>query len=318
MQFPDDVLRRCWFLAGPTACGKTATSLLLAERLGGEIVSLDSMAIYRGMDIGTAKPGLAERERIPHHVIDLINPDEEFSVADYVAAALASSRGILERGRIPIFVGGTGLYLRGVLRGVFEGPAADQGLRKQLEALEQADSGSLYRRLQAVDVPTAERLHPNDLRRIVRALEVFELTGEPLSAQQSQGPLPPGLRPRNVYWLAPPRDWLHDRINRRVDEMIQSGLVEEVRDLLAAEPPLGKTARQALGYKEIIDHLKGECSLLDAVETLKTRTRQFAKRQHTWFRNLEECRDVPITGGETAGEVADLVLEQPELPGSDE
>lgn len=310
MQFPTDILSRCWFLAGPTACGKTAVGLKLAEQLSAEIVSLDSMAIYRGMDIGTAKPDRREQARVPHHMLDVVAPQEEFSVADYATAAQVVCRNILKRGRIPLFVGGTGLYLRAVLRGVFEGPSADWELRKNLERLEtEHGAGTLHRRLEEVDPVTATRLHPHDLRRIIRALEVRELTGKPLSAQQQQGPLPVEHRPANVFWLSPPRDWLYERINERVRRMIDAGLVDEVRRLLELSPPLTGTARQALGYKEIIDHLEGRASLAAAVETLQTRTRQFAKRQHTWFRNLEECRAVEISGAESAGELATRVAQ---------
>ncbi len=310
MQFPSEILKRCWFLAGPTASGKSAAGLFLAEKLSAEIVSLDSMAIYRGMDIGTAKPDRHEQARVPHHLLDIIDPHEEFSVAEYLAAAQAVCSEIINRGHIPLFVGGTGLYLRAVLRGVFEGPPADWDLRREFERYEaQQGEGALYRRLEEVDPPTAERLHPNDQRRIVRALEVHALTGQPLSAQQQQGPLPVAQRPKNVFWLSPPRDWLYERINDRVRRMIDAGLIEEVHRLLERTPPLSGTARQALGYKEIIDHLEGRASLDEAIDTLQTRTRQCAKRQHTWFRNVEECRAVEITGSETAEEIAERLAQ---------
>jgi tRNA dimethylallyltransferase len=310
MQFSIEILNRCWFLAGPTACGKTAAGLLLAEQLSAEIISLDSMAIYRGMDIGTAKPDRSEQARVPHHMIDVVDPHEEFSVAEFVAAAHRICGDILNRGRIPLFVGGTGLYLRAVLRGVFEGPAADWELRKELEKFEKEQGrGALYRRLEQVDPTAAARLHPNDLRRTIRALEVRELTGKPLSAQQQQGALAAEQRPANVYWLSPPRDWLHDRINLRVERMIDAGLVEEVRGLLEMQPPMADTARQALGYKEIIEHLERRTTLPEAIETLQTRTRQFAKRQHTWFRNLEECHAVEINGAESAHELVKRITQ---------
>lgn len=313
MKLPTNILKNCWFLAGPTACGKSSTSLQLAERLRGEIVSLDSMAIFRGMDIGTAKPSREDRERIPHHLIDIVGPHEEFSVAAYVAAASTACEEILERGRVPLFVGGTGLYLRGVLRGVFEGPAADWELRRELEtAAREHGPEILHRRLRQVDPQTAARLHQNDVRRVIRALEVHQLTGKPLSAQQQQGPLASEQRPSNVFWLSPPRDWLYDRINRRVEFMIEQGLVNEVQELLDQQPPLGHTAGQALGYREIIEHLSGKLTLENAIETIQTRTRQFAKRQHTWFRNLEECRDVVMTGEESGGELAERILQTAE------
>ena len=305
MRIPGELLERCWFLAGPTACGKSAVALPLARRLNAEIISLDSMALYRGMDIGTAKPSSEQRADVPHHLIDIIEPHAEFSVAQYLHAAEAACRQIVARGRVPLFVGGTGLYLRAVLRGVFEGPPADQELRRRLEA-DAAVSGAaaLHRRLQQVDPAAAAVLHPNDARRVIRALEVYEVTGQPLSEQQRQPALPPDERPQRVYWLWPPRDWLYDRINGRVEQMFAAGLLDEVRRLLASDRPLSHTARQALGYKEAIDHLQGRQTLEQAIEQVKTRTRQFAKRQHTWFRNLAECRPIAMSGSETAEELA--------------
>jgi tRNA dimethylallyltransferase len=208
-------------------------------------------------------------------------------------------------------VGGTGLYLRGVLRGVFTGPAADWAIRRRLEAeAGEHPPGWLHERLRAVDPAAAAALHPHDTRRLVRALEVFELTGRPLSEQQTQPPLPEADRPRHVYWLSPPRDWLYERINRRVDAMLSAGLVDEVRSLLAGPQPLGRTARQALGYREIVDFLESRATLDEATDLIRRRTRQFAKRQHTWFRNLVECRAVTTDGSETpallAGRIASL------------
>ncbi len=310
MQLDAELLKKCWFLAGPTASGKTAAAVLLAERLGAEIVSLDSMAIYRGMDIGTAKPAPEEQRGVPHHLIDIIEPHEAFSLADYVAAADRAVRDIFSRGRSVLFAGGTGLYLRGVLRGVFEGPSADWDFRRELEAAAQAEAeDDLHSRLEAVDPVAAGRIHPRDRRRLIRALEVYHLTGKPLSAQQQHGPLPVGDRPRNVFWLNPPRDWLHERINHRAERMLERGLVAEVEDLLASPRPISQTARQALGYKEVIDYLKGNIDHAGMREMIQRRTRQFAKRQHTWFRNLEECRPLGITGTETPREIAEAIFQ---------
>ncbi len=311
MRFAPDLLRRCCFLAGPTACGKSAVALKLAEQLIAErglaieIVSLDSMTLYRRMNIGTAKPAIEECLRVPHHLFDLLEPSQEFSVAEYLVAAERVCREIIVRGSTPLFVGGTGLYLRSLLRGVFEGPAANEGLRQRLES-EAAFDGvdALHRRLQQLDPNTAERLHPNDLRRVVRALEVIELTGQPMSAQHREEPLPLDQRPTNVVWLSPPRNWLYSRINQRVEAMLDAGWLDEVRSLLAEPQPLSHTAGRALGYKELIEFLRGERSLAETVGLIQTRTRQFAKRQHTWFRNLEECRSLPITGDESPAEVA--------------
>ena len=315
MRFAPDLLRRCWFLAGPTACGKSDVALELAERLLAErglaieIVSLDSMTLYRRMNIGTAKPTAEECLRVPHHLFDILEPSQEFSVAEYLVEAERVCREIIAHGSTPLFVGGTGLYLRSLLRGVFEGPAANEELRKRLEsevALDGVDA--LHRRLQQLDPNTAERLHPNDLRRVVRALEVIELTGQPMSAQHREEPLPLDQRPANVVWLSPPRDWLYRRINQRVEAMLDAGWLDEVRSLLAEPQPLSDTASQALGYKELIEHLRGERSLAETIELIQTRTRQFAKRQHTWFRNLEECRSLPITGDESPAEVTAIVV----------
>jgi tRNA dimethylallyltransferase len=313
MRFDSDLLRCCWFLAGPTACGKTAVGVELAERLNAEIVSLDSMSLYRGMDIGTAKPSAAERDRVRHHLIDVIEPHEEYSLAEFVTEAERACREIVSRGRVPLFVGGTGLYLRAVLRGVFEGPAADWALRRKLEQLAASDPSRpvLHERLREVDPVSASRLHPNDTRRLVRALEVFELTGLPLSSQQCEAPLPRDERPPHVYWLDPPRDWLHERINRRVETMFAAGLLDEVQRLLGDDRPLSHTARQALGYKEVLDWLEkrntGETPVPrtnELITLIQTRTRQFAKRQHTWFRHLDECHAVRIDGTESVVELA--------------
>jgi tRNA dimethylallyltransferase len=305
VQFDSQILRRCWFLAGPTACGKTAVGCELAGLINAEIVALDSMSLYRGMDVGTAKPDAAARARVPHHLIDILDPSQEHSLAEYVTAAAAAAREIVDRGRIPQFVGGTGLYLRGILRGVFEGPAADWKLRNELKSLAERDGTKiLHARLSRVDPELAARLPQEDLRRIIRGIEVFELTGVPLSQQQRQQPLPAGERPAHIYWLHPPRQWLHERIDRRVAEMFRAGLVAEVERLLAGERPMGRSARQALGYKEVIEHLQGRISLSETVALIQTRTRQFAKRQHTWFRNLIECTAIEMEGTELPAEIA--------------
>lgn len=308
MSLPDHLLRQCWFLAGPTAVGKTATALALAEQLNAEIVSMDSMATYRRMDIGTAKPTPDEQAQIPHHLIDVINPDEEFSVSDYVKLSSTAIIDIIERGRIPLFVGGTGLYLRSMLRGVFEGPEANWDLRRELEqSLKEQGVHWLHDQLRKVDEATANRLHPNDTRRAIRAIEVFRATGQPLSRQQNHAPLPPAQRPAAVLWIDPPRPWLYDRINRRVDIMMEQGLLQETRQLLQETPPPGRTARQALGYREIIAHLEDGQHLSSCLNQIKIGTRQFAKRQHTWFRNLEECTSVSIQGNESASQLASIL-----------
>ncbi|MDB5385710.1 MAG: miaA [Planctomycetaceae bacterium] len=306
MHLSSEVLLRSWVLAGPTAVGKSAVALELAEQLQAEIVALDSMTLYRGLDIGTAKPSVADQTRVPHHLLDVIAPHQEFSVAEYLSAADQACHEIVQRGHIPLFVGGTGLYLRSLLRGLFEGPPADWELRHRLETVEATNGcGTLHHQLQAVDPESARWLHPNDQRRIIRALEVFELTSTPLSQLQLQAELPPDARPKNVFWLEPPREWLYERIDRRVQHMFDAGLVAEVTALRSLPEGLSRTAGQALGYKEVLEYLEGRISLSDSLELIQTRSRQFAKRQHTWFRNLPECRAVSITGQESAGELAE-------------
>ena len=283
-----------WYLTGPTASGKTAVGIELARLLDAEIVSLDSMAVYRGMDIGTAKPTAAERGSIPHHLIDVVDPSENFSVAQYRTLALAASQEIKNRDRTVLFVGGTPLYLKAMLRGIFEGPPADWTLRRRLIDEARTDPTILHRRLQAVDPAAAARLHANDTRRIVRALEVYEATGTPISVFQQQFEHGRPAEEGRVFVLDWPREVLHERINRRVEAMFAAGLVEETRRLAESERPLGRTARQAVGYREVIEHRSGKRDLPETIELVKLRTRQFAKRQLTWFRSLSECRWVPV------------------------
>ncbi len=310
LKFSPSLLRTCFFLAGPTATGKSDLSLRLAEALNAEILSLDSMAVFRRMDIGTAKPDVEARQKIPHHLIDLVDPHEEFSTAEYMAAAISCVEEVIGRGKTPMFVGGTGLYLRALLRGVFEGPPADWDFRNQMtETAKQSPPGWLHHELRKVDPASADRLHPNDERRVLRALEIFHATGQTASELQQEAPLPVDVRPQQVFWLHPPREWLSERINLRVDLMMERGLESEARQLLVESPPPGRTARQALGYRELFDWIEGRIPTREsAIELIKTRTRQFAKRQHTWFRNLQECREIRVTGNESAEELASRVL----------
>lgn len=295
----------CWFLTGPTAGGKTGVGVELAGRIGAEIVSMDSMALYRGLDIGTAKPTVAERRAVKHHLVDVVEPDEEFSLARYVEAAEGAIAEIKGRGREVLFVGGTPLYLKGLLRGIFEGPPADWDFRRQLEDEARREGpGSLHRRLAEVDPVAARRLHPNDTRRLVRALEVHEKTGQPISRLQEQFETAHPAETCRVFVLDWPTAQLNRRINRRVDAMFAAGLVEEVRRLLDGPRPLSKTASQALGYREVIEHIEGQRGLSETIELVKTHTRRFAKRQRTWFRSLGECRFIPVEDPIDPAEVA--------------
>ncbi len=312
---PAAPLADCRFVTGPTAAGKSELALELASRLNLEIVSLDSMAVYRGLDIGTAKPSLEARRGVPHHLIDLVEPDEEFSLAQYLSAATSVSQGIFSRGREPLFVGGTPLYLKSLLRGIFQGPAADWEFRHRLLA-EAQERGTdwLHQRVAEVDPLAARRLHGNDTRRLVRALEVFEKTGRPISDWQRQFDQARPAHECRVFVLDWPREALYRRIDARVEAMFAAGLVDEVRHLLSAGKRFGRTARQALGYREVLDYLDGRRSLADTVELVKTGTRQFARRQLTWFRSLSECRWIRMGDGRTTGDLAAEILSSPGTP----
>jgi tRNA dimethylallyltransferase len=313
-------LNRCWVLAGPTAAGKSAAAMVLAQQLNAEIVALDSMTLYRGMDVGTAKPTADEQAAVPHHLIDVLDASQEISVTEYLSLAQEAARAIVSRGKVPLFVGGTGLYLRSLLRGVFAGPPADWDLRQKLEAeARQIGPEAFLAKLAAVDQVTAGRLHANDLRRIVRALEVYETTGQPISSLQEQTPKLKAEQPVLTVWISPPRDWLHERINQRVIEMFNCGWAEEAWGLFCQRPCVGKTARQALGYQQMFDYwtAEGHQPLETVVPAsippeltneIQTATRQFAKRQMTWFRNLEECRELAINGSETPEAIASRVI----------
>jgi len=301
----------CWFLTGPTAAGKTEVAIELAHRIGGEIVSMDSMALFQGMDIGTAKPTPVQRSQTPHHLLDLVDPAKEFSLASYLAAAQQAVAEIRGRRREPVFVGGTPLYLKGLLRGVFEGPAADWDFRNALTAeAERHGPGYLQERLAAVDPASAQRLHANDTKRLIRALEVYEKTGEPISSLQRQFDTGRPADVCRVFVLNWPRELLYDRIDRRVDAMFAIGLVEEVRSLLSRSEGLGKTARQAVGYKEVIDYLEGKQSLATTKGLVQQHSRQLAKRQLTWFRSLSECRTVDLAEPFRPAEVAQRLLRE--------
>jgi len=287
-------------LTGPTGSGKTEVGIELAERLGAEIISMDSMALYRGMDVGTAKPTPEQRRRVPHHLVDVLDPWEAASVAWWLGHAAACCQDIGGRGRRVLFVGGTPLYLQALLHGLFDGPPADESLRQALTQ-EAARLGlpALHERLARVDPATAARLHPNDLRRVIRALEVWQLTGRPISAWQTQwracvepagASVVPGSSSPRVLWLDLPRAELYARINDRVERMFAGGLVEEVRSLRQLPAGLSRQASLALGYKEVFAYLDGHATLAETITRVQTRSRNFAKRQITWFRHLPECQ----------------------------
>ncbi|MDQ1909282.1 tRNA (adenosine(37)-N6)-dimethylallyltransferase MiaA [Paenibacillus sp. GD4] len=287
---------RLLVLVGPTAVGKTKLSLALAKDLQAEIISGDSMQVYRGMDIGTAKASPEELATVPHHLIDIHDPDHPFSVAEFQERARALIEEIHHRGRLPFIVGGTGLYVESVCYNFqFSEAGSDEAYRAAQEAYatEHGDE-ALHERLQEVDPETASRLHPNDRRRIIRALEIFHLTGERLSdrlrVQKKESPYE-----LCIVGLTMDRALLYKRIEERIDLMLEQGLVDEVRRLL--EQGYGKEliSMQGLGYKEIITYLEGRCTLEEAVELLKRDTRRFAKRQLSWFRHMKDIYWVDVS-----------------------
>ncbi len=344
---PSSILHPPFFLAGPTAVGKSAVALTLAEALGGEIISVDSMQVYRGLDLGTAKPTAAERARVPHHLIDICDLREAFDAAQFVRRAQSAMAEIQARGRTPVFCGGTGLYFTALLAGLGEAPPADDQLRAQLAA---APLDALLAELQERDPATFDTIDRKNPRRVRRAIEVIRLTGKPFSDQRAvweSGPaaagsadipvcgftrlsspvsvtikssqeLATGKSPepedRNVcptprsFCLTRQGHELRQRIHARVDEMFARGLVEETRRLLAHGLAENQTAMQAIGYRQVVEHLRGERGLAETIELVKTRTRKFAKRQLTWFRRHGNCQWIELQPGETPPETMTRII----------
>ena len=292
-------------IAGPTASGKTALSIALAEELGGEIVSCDSMQIYKGMDIGTAKPSFAERKDIPHHMLDVAEPWEDFSVSRYCEMATPIVEDILSRGKTAIIAGGTGLYMDALIRGNTFAPYPSTGRREELEALADREGiESVLCKLKEVDPESAARLHLSDRKRIIRALEVYLETGETITAHNEKTKaIPPKFTP---VWFAledENRQDLYHRIDKRVDLMLEQGLIEEIKGLLQKGIPAKCTAMQAIGYKEFLSALSGEISLETATEQVKQASRHYAKRQLTWFRRNERIHWLRRASGESTEEI---------------
>ena len=280
-------------ICGPTASGKTALSIALAKAFDGEVVSADSMQIYRGMDIGTAKPTLDEMQGVPHHMLDVVDPDENFSVARYVDMAAACVDDILSRGKLPIVAGGTGLYVDSLLSGRdFAAFDPDSDLRARLEADFAAEGGeAMLKKLAEVDPESAARLHPNDAKRIIRALEVFASTGMTITEHNERTrQVPPRYDALTITLAFDRREDMWERIDRRVDAMMAQGLADEVRTLLNRGLDPRCTAMQAIGYKEFTSALTGNGDLLAAAEEVKLRSRQYAKRQLTWFARNQAAR----------------------------
>jgi tRNA dimethylallyltransferase len=318
---------RCLLLAGPTAVGKSAIALALAEKIGGEIITVDSMQAYRGLDIGTAKPTVEERRRVPHHLLDVCDLSEAFDAAQFIRLAQTAVAEIQSRGRVPIFCGGTGLYFKALLEGVGDAPPGDAKLRAELEAI---PLEKLLEELRERDPMTFEKIDRQNPRRVIRAVEVIRLTGKPFSAQRAEwksfGSNEDGrskmedgknsatpssiLHPPSSPFICFTRssEDLHQRINIRVDEMFRLGLVDETRELLKHGLAENKFAMQAIGYRQVAEHLRGERDLAETIELVKIRTRQFAKRQLTWFRRHGNCKWIELKTGETADQALEKVI----------
>lgn len=292
------------FIVGPTAVGKTNTAIELAKMLNGEIISVDSRQVYRGMDVGTAKPSLRRQKEIPHHLIDILEPDEVISAGKFRKIAIETVNSILSRGKLPIFVGGSGLYVSAVLKGIFEESQTDDKIRRKIkEELKEKGAVALYNRLVDIDPESAVKIHVNDVKRITRALEIYEITGKtPSEHYKDQKTNPPF--PYRIFVLNMERENLYKQIDSRVDKMIEDDLVEEVKQLLEAGYRRDLDALLTLGYREVIVYLDGQCSKEEMIENIKQNTRKYAKRQLTWFRNQLEAMWIDVTPGESPGEIA--------------
>jgi tRNA dimethylallyltransferase len=293
-------------LAGPTATGKSEVALRLAERL-------DSMQVYRGMDIGTAKPAPAERSRVPHHLIDVAEVTEPFDAARFVRLAREAVSAIQSRGRLPILCGGTGLYFNAFLEGLGEAPSPDAGLRSELEKLPPAE---LLRELERGDPAAYQSIDRNNPRRVIRAVEVLRLTGKPFSEQRARWSAAPDTTAFRCFVLSRAAADLHRRIETRVDGMFRRGLVAETQQLLERGLAQNRSAMQALGYRQVVEHLRGEHSLAETIELVKTRTRQFAKRQLTWFRKYAPWTWIEVEPESSLETVAHSIFEKLEQQNS--
>ena len=298
-------------LIGPTCVGKTAVGIALARHLNAEIISADSRQIYRYMDIGTAKPSSEEQQIVPHHLIDIVNPDVRFSAGEFARQADKVLDNLHQQGKSPLIVGGAGLYLQALMGGLFTSPVIPPDVRAKVAAhLQAMPTDSLYNKLQTVDVESSARIHPNDRQRIERALEVYEATGTSLTAWHRKSA--PG-KPDHALMLIGlnrPRVELYDRINQRVDRMLDRGLVEEVHRLLGLGYTEVSCALKTFGYAEILNYIKGSVSLEAAADQIRLQSRRYAKRQLTWFRNREEILWIDIEGDESPNSICDRIVAQ--------
>ena len=297
-------------ILGVTASGKGRLAFEMAKESGAEIISVDSMKVYRRMDIGTAKPTRGAWEQVNYHLIDVAEPSESFSVAQFLDMTEIAVRQIQAEKKVVIAVGGTALYIKALLYGLFEGPGTDEKIRDELRARAQSEGlGKLHGQLADVDPVAAQRIHPNDAKRIIRALEVYQLTGKPISSFQNQFEAEQPRGDWTVIGLRREKETESKRINARVKKMVADGLVDEVGSLLAEEKELSKQAKCAIGYAEIIEHLSGRVSLDDAIELIKKNTRRFAKSQRTWFKTFGCVNWLDIAAGEESEDVLKKAME---------
>ncbi|MBN1818229.1 MAG: tRNA (adenosine(37)-N6)-dimethylallyltransferase MiaA [Sedimentisphaerales bacterium] len=297
-----------FLILGVTASGKGALAFELAQRCNGEIISIDSMKVYRRMDIGTAKPSQERRRVVPYHLIDVVEPSEAFSVDPFLHLTRQAIEQIRSCGKPVIAVGGTAMYIKALLYGLFEGPGGDETIRNQLQdRIARQGPQALHTELAQIDPNAAQHIHPNDARRIVRALEVHELTGKPISSFQKQWQ-GQEKHPWTVIGLRRDKSQESRRINQRVKRMIEQGLVKEVHSLLSEDKPLSSQARAAIGYAEIIEHLQGKMDLADTIEQIKINTRKLAKAQRTWFKTFRDVHWIDIAEEDTLQTVTDRVF----------
>jgi tRNA dimethylallyltransferase len=297
---------RLIFLVGPTASGKTAVSIVLAKRLNAEIISCDSMQVYKGMDILTSKPSGQMRAKVRHHLVDFVPQGSEYNVSQYRQDALKKIKSILKKKRLPLFVGGTGLYMTVLVDGIFEMATEDEKVRALLyKDIDRFGSRFLHEKLAIFDPAAAQKIHPNDARRIVRALEVFEVTGKPITELQKNRKGLGADFDVKMFCLDVKRDELYRRINSRVERMFRRGLVEEIRKL--GKRKLSRTASAAIGIKEVREYLAGSMSLEEAMERLKQNTRNYARRQLTWFRKDKRICWVAVNEKDSAAMIASKI-----------
>lgn len=305
-RLPAEIRQRSLFLGGPTASGKSRVGFLLAEKLGGEIISVDSMQVYRGLDIGTAKPSIEEQARVPHHLVDILELNEGFDAAQFAAHAQVAAADILKRGKAPIFCGGTGLYFKALLDGLGESPGSDPELRAELE---QRSLEELLVELQARDPETYERIDRKNPRRVIRAVEVLRLTGRSFSEQRARWVSESEGRPVFFAGLEREPEDLKRRIDARVDEMFAQGLEDETKRLLERGLESNRAAMQAIGYRQVVDFLRGGLSREETIALIKQRTRQYAKRQMTWFRRQARVQWFPVRPEESLENIGGAVAD---------